>query len=212
MTTVNQCPLGVPGALYDKPREVPAPAARLMAELLPLVVAKKLLDADSFRHGDLLRHLHKLDLPPHVSEALKLLGLDVPEGPVTLASLAGTLSRRVTELSSAYLAARTGLNLAGGFFVVHTSYVKAEVKFWPAVDDAELSLPDLVIRGWPRRLKADGTFGSETTAILGDWLRPSDSTWIIPAEACPTKKDKVALYRAAVNLAAQVKESKRGLE
>jgi hypothetical protein len=205
MTTSIQCPLDFPAAYYSKNGDVPPEAERLMAELLPLVIANKLLDAESFRRSDWLGHVHKMDLPPNVSQALQLLGLDVPEGRITLDQLAGTLSSRIAGLSRAYLVARTGLNLDEGFYVVHTNYVKAEVKFWPAVSGTSLSFPQVVLTGRPQRLRSDGTHGTETNSF-GEWLRPDDDTWIIPAAACPSKKDKAALYRAAVNLAAQLKE------
>lgn len=204
MTTSIQCPLGFPAALYNKTGEVPPEAERLMAELLPLVVANKLLNAESFQRGDWLGHVHKMELSPNVSQAFQLLGLDVPEGRVTLDQLAGNLSNRVTELSRAYLVARTGLNLDEGFYVVHTNYVKADVKFWPTVSGAVFSFPQVVLTGRPQRLRSDGTHGAEANSY-GEWLRPDADTWIIPVAACPSKKDKAALYRAAVNLAAQLK-------
>lgn len=203
MTDSMKCPLDYPAVLYAKTGPVPLEAEQKLAEVLPLLIAKKLLGDDAWPSDSWLGTVHKMTLLPQVADAFRLLGLIVPEGSVSLSSLASQLLARVRELSQAYLTARTGIRPPEGFYVVHADYVRPEVMFWSSVDDVVLHRGQLLLTGRPVRLRSDGTFGASRQ--YPEWLWPGDNTWLIPASGCPTKKDKVALYRAASTLAEAVK-------
>lgn len=154
-------PLNFPAAHFSQEGDIPLAAEQLLAEVLPLLLAKQILEPHAFPRDPWFGTVHKLTLPPHVVEAFRLLGVKASQETVSLSALASRLSARVQELSLAYLSARAaGLDLSRGFYVVHTDYLRPIVRFWSEVLAAELSRGQLVFTGWPVRLRSDGTLGS----------------------------------------------------